>query len=177
MAYKKLLRSTSSTAGFSILEMLVIVIMVGILAAIAAPGWLGYLNRQRISRARGELAQALQQAQIDASQQNQTRVVKISSANPPQIEISSTPTAAGRVIELGEQNSELNLTGGGPSGGAASVSFDYKGTVTSGNLPFVFSVTSDNASANNVRCVVVSTLLGNLVQAEGNECNDVSGLN
>ena len=178
MAPKKLFRSVSSTSGFSLLEALVVIIMLGVVAAIAAPGWLSYVNRQRINRARTELAQVLQQAQVDARQQNQTRVVKVFSNNPPQLEVSSTPGSNGRVIELGEQNSGLNLEGG-PLGGAtvASVTFDYKGTVINSNVPFVFSVTSDETGNNSVRCVVVSTLLGNLVQAEGDACNDTSGLN
>lgn len=178
MAQKKLFRPVSSTSGFSLLEALVVIIMLGVVAGIAAPGWLSYVNRQRINRARTELAQVLQQAQVDARQQNQTRVVKVFSNNPPQLEVSSTPDSNGRVIELGEQNSGLNLEGG-PLGGApvASVTFDYKGTVINSNVPFVFSVTSNETGNSSVRCVVVSTLLGNLVQAEGEDCNDTSGLN
>ncbi|TAG52440.1 MAG: prepilin-type N-terminal cleavage/methylation domain-containing protein, partial [Oscillatoriales cyanobacterium] len=44
--YKKT-ASRKKDAGYTLLELLVVVIMLGILASIAAPGWLGFINRQR----------------------------------------------------------------------------------------------------------------------------------
>jgi prepilin-type N-terminal cleavage/methylation domain-containing protein len=53
-------------AGFTLLEMIVVAIMVGILGAIAAPGWLGFVNRQRVNKANDTVLSALQQAQREA---------------------------------------------------------------------------------------------------------------
>jgi len=39
--------SSSSESGFTLIEVLVVVIIVGILGSIAAPGWLSFLERQR----------------------------------------------------------------------------------------------------------------------------------
>jgi prepilin-type N-terminal cleavage/methylation domain-containing protein len=53
-------------SGFTALEMIVVALMVGILAAIAAPGWLGFVNRQRVNQANDAVLSALQQAQRQA---------------------------------------------------------------------------------------------------------------
>lgn len=171
MSKRKLLNSVSTNSGFTLLELLVVVILVAILAGIAAPGWLGYLNRQRLTRARNDLIQVLEQAQTDAQQQNSTRVVSISSSNPPQVEVSSTPGADGVIRELGEQNSGLLLVGGPLSSGpVASVAFDHRGLVDGDSVPFIFSVTSDNLGTDQVRCVIVPNLLGSIIRADDNNC-------
>jgi prepilin-type N-terminal cleavage/methylation domain-containing protein len=57
---------TQPNAGFSLIEVLVVVLMVGILSAIAAPGWLAFVNRQRVNKANDVVLAALQEAQREA---------------------------------------------------------------------------------------------------------------
>ncbi len=52
--------------GFSLVEVIVVVLMIGILAAIAAPGWSVFVNRQRVSKANDAVLGALQSAQTEA---------------------------------------------------------------------------------------------------------------
>ena len=59
-------KDNQQDAGFTMLEMIVVAIMVGILAAIAAPGWLGFVNRQRLNKGNDAVLSALQQAQREA---------------------------------------------------------------------------------------------------------------
>ncbi|MDF5727007.1 MAG: prepilin-type N-terminal cleavage/methylation domain-containing protein [Rhizonema sp. PD38] len=53
-------------AGFTLLEVLVVLLMVGVLSAIAAPGWISFVNRQRVNKANDAVLTALQEAQRQA---------------------------------------------------------------------------------------------------------------
>jgi type II secretion system protein H len=52
--------------GFTLLELLVVIFMVGALAAITAPSWFGFMRNQRLNKANELVFAALQQAQREA---------------------------------------------------------------------------------------------------------------
>lgn len=58
--------SPQRNAGFTIIELLIVIILVGTLSAIAVPGWLGFINNQRLRTSRGQVYGALQLAQSNA---------------------------------------------------------------------------------------------------------------
>jgi prepilin-type N-terminal cleavage/methylation domain-containing protein len=50
-------------AGFTIIELVVVMLMIAILSAVAAPGWLGFINNQRLRASQSSVYGALQLAQ------------------------------------------------------------------------------------------------------------------
>jgi prepilin-type N-terminal cleavage/methylation domain-containing protein len=62
----------AANSGFTLLELLVVVIIIAALAAITAPGWLTFVNRQKVSKAQDRIFSALQDAQTAAKQRKLT---------------------------------------------------------------------------------------------------------
>ncbi|MBD2625846.1 pilus assembly FimT family protein [Trichormus variabilis] len=64
--------SYQENAGFTMIELLVSLLMVGILAAIMAPSWSGFVQRQRLNKALDGVLSAMQQAQTEAKNKKLT---------------------------------------------------------------------------------------------------------
>lgn len=62
----KLALPSKSNAGFTLIEMIIVVLIVGILGAITAPAWFAFTQRQRLNKANDAILGALQQAQREA---------------------------------------------------------------------------------------------------------------
>jgi len=163
--------SRKGDKGFTILELLVIVLVLGILSSIAAPSWLAFINRQRVRTVNDRVFQSLRTAQSEAKRSKRDVTVTFytlsstPSADPPRVEIDTNPAELDLLKK--EIRKETFSSGGeikprtiaivtnataayiDPDGGYAvpanSIVFDYKGNVK--QLPL-------DPTTNNRRLVV-----------------------
>jgi prepilin-type N-terminal cleavage/methylation domain-containing protein len=158
-----------TTGGFTLIELLVVVVMVGVIAAIAAPSWQGFLDRQRMNSARGDLMGILKNAQDEAQARQQSRQVTFlpfAASTPLSVmvrnETSSTP---GITTSLGNGNvgRKFRLTASTP------IVFDHDGRVNV-PTPYVIKIRNSEAASTTQSCVIVTTMLGGLKAANDNVC-------
>lgn len=169
------IKSTKGDAGFTLLELVVIVVLLGTLASIAAPGWLGFINRQRVRTVNDRVLQSLRSAQSEAKRTKSDRVITFISSDPPTATINAVPPLttplqtltfdAGGEIKQGQVRLTTKIA---PATPANSITFDYQGNLAPGTTPFMVTVVPAGGGTN--QCVIVETLLGGMRTAEGDGC-------
>lgn len=151
-----------SIAGFTLLEILVVLIITGIIAAIAAPSWLKFRANRQVTLARDELRQAIQQAQAASMtkqsswrfslREQEDHIEWAIHPNDQDWEEVQTWHALNSNIRLEEADTTLAR-----NDGVYYVRFGFNGEVKY-RLSTV-TLTSKSGVAQN-QCVVISTLLG-----------------
>lgn len=154
--------------GFTLLEAITAVVLVGILAAIAAPSWQALIETQRLNAARNQAVSALNDAKTRAKRQHITYEVGFRQRDQ-QAQWAVYPVGA----DPSKQNWQ-NLQNGvklldRPDTTMAKkdeiyrIQFNHQGE-TNGQLGKVtFGVTSGSAIK---RCAIVSNLLGTIREGE-----------
>ncbi|WP_082803761.1 prepilin-type N-terminal cleavage/methylation domain-containing protein [Anabaena sp. 4-3] len=182
-------------AGFSLIEIIVVVLMIGVLAAILAPNWFRFLSQQRLNKANDAILAAIQEAQRQAKRQKRDYSVsfKVDDNNIPLVALyeGTTPTNWRKLgedleIESGKLQLSTNLTSKNTAGAAVSaisstpqtITFDYMGTLPGANFGTAPSGSDETpgikvvVSANNTkRCVILKTILGATLTKKDGDCS------
>lgn len=169
-------KTNSCSVGFTLTELLCVIAIIGILAAIVAPNGLRFLAVQQVDSAQGTLRQGIQQAQLKAQQTNTSWQFNVRerdnnvemSTHPKAVSASSSNwEALDKSIQI-ETETSFYL-----NSGIYYVRFDEKGNVRASRLGRV--TVSSKQFPSVKRCVFVSTLLGATRTAEGQSTPDDSG--
>ena len=161
--------SQTRSAGFTLLEGLVVAVVIGVLAAIAAPSMVSFWQQRQINVTQGMLYQALRATQADAMQLRHNRRFSFRQRDGYIEWASHADTTLASQVDVWQplvdgvvfaniDNTSLR------SGGIYYVRFDMHGNVK-GRLSTI-TVAMDGDKITH-RCVVVSTMIGALRKGKG----------
>lgn len=135
--------------GFTAPEMMIVVAIVGILAAIAAPNMADMVKVQRVRTAAFDIVAGLTLARSEALKRNVQ--VTISPTAGSWAQGWTTTDSNGNVVQRQQPFSCTTCTFTGP----ASVTYTSSGRLPAGGSPPEFAITSSSIDASKYRCIDV----------------------
>ena len=138
-------------SGFTLIEMLATIVIVGVIAAIAAPNFLGLLNRNRANEAMAQIEGALKEAQRQAIRNGRSCQISITAATKTIANSTGSCLLSTRVLNDAVQ---LNTS-------RTDIDFSGKGNIsTTAGTPVLVVSIPNNASIQ--KCVVMEGVLGTI---------------
>lgn len=159
----------TQSAGFTLIEGLIAVAIIGLMMAIAAPSFFGFLQQRKINMARDMTYLALRVTQSDAMQQRHDRRFslrerngRIEWANHADATLATQVTVWQPLVEgVVLANIDNTLPA---SGGIYYVKFDMYGNIEGQLGTVTLAMSGPNITH---RCVVASTMLGAMRKGKG----------
>jgi prepilin-type N-terminal cleavage/methylation domain-containing protein len=169
--------TTDRSAGFTLVETLVVVAAIGVMAVLAAPGWSAFLQRQKLTVVQGQVHDILRQAQTAAKLNRLKQQVSFRNQGD-QIEWVIHPTTVSPSTLTTWQRLEPGVkldseSRPQPANGIYRIQFNHQGDVN-GSLGRI-TISMVNTPLPK-RCVFISTLLGAMRTGESRDRPDSNGM-
>ncbi|WP_442786381.1 prepilin-type N-terminal cleavage/methylation domain-containing protein [Leptothoe sp. PORK10 BA2] len=175
-AFKRFSKSAVRESGFTLLEIIVVLVIVGILSALVLPTWNGSQERWRVSEAQSKAYSAIRKTQAMAMRHNTTWQFSIRESLSGEVEWAMHPVSGVPADweTLGDKALDLDLadTTLHKHNGNYYIRFDYKGRLASQTRTLTFTSTRVPSVKN---CIVMSTLLGAIRQSQGQPTPNARG--
>jgi prepilin-type N-terminal cleavage/methylation domain-containing protein len=151
---------TQSEKGFTLLESLVVIVMVGIVAAIAAPGWLNFVEKSQLTVGRDKLYLAMRKAQSEAQHKRTGWQFSVRERDGA-VEWATHPNSVTPAVAQWEALDSKSIQLDAESTFTSSAGVYYVRFDEGGNPHHLGRVTlSGKHFSMNKRCVIISTLIG-----------------
>lgn len=175
--------STCTHQGFTLTEVLIVIFMMGVLAAIATPSWLAFIEARRLSVAQDQVYRVLREAQSHAKREKMTWQASFrESDHVVQWAIhpaNATPTTANwqsmdsaiRIVDTAINSRDPHDTTlyFDRFHSLWRIQFNYKGH-PNGQLGKITLSTHSGSHAK--RCAIISTLIGAMRTAQDEYCSN-----
>lgn len=159
----------TSQSGFTLLESLITIAVIGILGVVSAPSFSTWLNNKKVEDVTAQVEGAIKEAQLESIKKGQACTLNLG------VSITSTPanclTSGSRdlsklgITALGS-NTNSNASGISIStanlGTSPVINFTYKGTIPtmSGGTGIITIYQASGAASRKMRCIVIASGIG-----------------
>jgi len=148
-------------SGFTVLETLVIVVLIGLLAALGIPNWITFVATRQLNTAQNEVYYAMRQAQTQATKEKSTWQASFREQNGIVQWAVHPATVSPSNANWNNLDANVRLdaeTTLREINSIKQIHFNYKGNVQEPPLGRI--TLSSKSGGKAKRCVIVSTILG-----------------